>query len=479
MLDAGAVNSDAAVVGLQAMHLLKGEWWPQLWGTTYQGSLDPILAALIFLATGPTPFGLYLVPLLGACAAIALWFDLLRRKLHPWAALACVMPLVIAPLTINMPMLIVLRQSLATMVCTSVWLCWRAASMRRGWPLFALSGALLGLSLWVDFFAVTMIPAMLVLGLGATLSGEGEPLWRRGAALAAGVFGGLLATLRLRHHLGGGSNGAIDLSRIGPNFDLLIHSCLPFTLGTKVFIKGDQPDAQPWDAPFPVVVLQWSGAACLVLLLVLAVRRVLSSSTPNPLRWLGLGGLTAACTALAGFVLSPMPRDVWSVRYLAPLLWLSPLWLAPATQWLTRRGLWVVIAPYLISTAIGGWLSWPKHPAQSDTRNEQALLQQLKADGVQAVAAEYWLAYRLTFLWREELIAMPLDSADDRHRAYRQQFDAAAKKALVFHPFEARAHPEDYAARLTQEGIAFTRQQVGGFTVIEQVGFDPHGAFGH
>jgi len=40
LVNARGVNSDAAVVGLQAMHILHGEWSWFLWGAGYQASFD-------------------------------------------------------------------------------------------------------------------------------------------------------------------------------------------------------------------------------------------------------------------------------------------------------------------------------------------------------------------------------------------------------------------------------------------------------
>src|SRR5579871_3071973 len=93
MINAGAVNSDAAVVGLQGMHLLHGEWSPLLWGTTYQASFDSLLAGLLFAIAGAKPWVLFSVPLLGMMAMVAMAFDVLRRRTSPEAAFVCTLPL--------------------------------------------------------------------------------------------------------------------------------------------------------------------------------------------------------------------------------------------------------------------------------------------------------------------------------------------------------------------------------------------------
>src|SRR5690349_6496359 len=61
LVNAAAVNSDMAVVGLQAMHILRGEWAWNLWGAAYQAPIDSLCAAVVFAFLGPSPFALALV----------------------------------------------------------------------------------------------------------------------------------------------------------------------------------------------------------------------------------------------------------------------------------------------------------------------------------------------------------------------------------------------------------------------------------
>jgi hypothetical protein len=56
LINARGVNSDAAIVGLQAMHILDGEWSWFLWGAGYQASFDAVLVAAVFALAGPVGF---------------------------------------------------------------------------------------------------------------------------------------------------------------------------------------------------------------------------------------------------------------------------------------------------------------------------------------------------------------------------------------------------------------------------------------
>ena len=79
LVNARGVNSDAAVVGLQAMHILHGEWSWYLWGAGYQASLDAALVAAAFAVTGPSALTLMVVPLVGYLILVGLTYDVLRR----------------------------------------------------------------------------------------------------------------------------------------------------------------------------------------------------------------------------------------------------------------------------------------------------------------------------------------------------------------------------------------------------------------
>jgi len=90
LLNARSTNSDAAVVGLQAMHLLRGELSPFLWGSGYQTSADAFVAALFFVVLGKTPLALMLSALTLHVVATMLVFVTVRRRFDPWTALLLV-----------------------------------------------------------------------------------------------------------------------------------------------------------------------------------------------------------------------------------------------------------------------------------------------------------------------------------------------------------------------------------------------------
>jgi hypothetical protein len=132
LINARGVNSDAAVVGLQAMHILRGGWSWFLWSAGYQASFDAVLAAAGFAITGPSALTLMVVPLIGHLVLVGLAYDTVRRALAPavgrgGAVLAC-LPLVFAPQSVNGVALYAPRQWSITAAVLAVWLAARVVA---------------------------------------------------------------------------------------------------------------------------------------------------------------------------------------------------------------------------------------------------------------------------------------------------------------------------------------------------------------
>ncbi len=91
------LDSDQAIFGLMAMHILRGEFPLFQWGYDYMGTLESFVAAPLMLVFGPTRFALNLAPtlfsLLFAYAAYLLAREAAGHRAGVWAlAFACFPP---------------------------------------------------------------------------------------------------------------------------------------------------------------------------------------------------------------------------------------------------------------------------------------------------------------------------------------------------------------------------------------------------
>jgi hypothetical protein len=477
LLNARGVHSDAAIVGIQARHMLQGEWNWFLWSAGYQGSFDAVLVALAFKVAGATALVLMLVPLLGHVLVQLLTFGILRRRLGVWPGLLATLPVVFTPQAINGVALYAPRQWSITCVFLGLWLLDGASQSRK--PLLRyVAGAALGpLSIYLDLYALQLMPGFAAFAL-ACAADDWPGLsrgWRRLVATGAGGVLGWAGLQWLRSHPGAASGTAgLSLEPVKRNAALLWETCLPWVLGYGVYVPGHNLYPDRWEAPLPFALFQKLGAALLVLGIIVGGVSVFLRRLPWRARRLGGLGAMVSAAALGGFLISGMPTDMWSARYLAPIVWFAPFALAPAALLLRPRRFAVALTPYLITAAVGGWLSYglfvngplPRRDARGVAQEEQQVAQFLRERGVTAAAAQYWLAYRLAFLFEENPVVMPLNPGEDRYHPYRVAFDQAPRVAFIFHPSEPRAQPEPYEAMLRQAGARYERVEVAGFTLL-------------
>ncbi|MBX3186387.1 MAG: hypothetical protein KF819_05195 [Labilithrix sp.] len=486
LLNARSTNSDAAVVGLQAMHVLSGELSPLLWGSGYQTSVDAFVAALFFVPLGPTPFALMLSALSLHVLASYLVFATVRRRVDPWLALLVTMPLVVSPSSVHTYALYPPRQASLTLALAAFWAIDAATFAKRdasGWKtrgwLFAGAGCAT-LAVSADPYPLLLLPllalhALLVAWPAAEIAeATSQARLTRFTAVVLGATVGLLPFVLL-HRFAGAKSGpmGLSLSMLAHHRKLLVEECLPWALSYKVYFARDVMDYRPW-APgwFRTVGMFGAcflGALVAFGLLVAPLRREI----PSHVRRLGLVGALVFPIAIDAFLLSVMVMDHFSMRYLAVLTLLTPFAVTPAAWILGRRRFLLAFAPHLIASAIGGWVGYGPFvrglvPVKEtpELRDDYALLSMLQQRSILYATADYWASYRLTFLFRERVVVVPTNEAEDRRAGYRRGLEAQPIYAYVYDPGRSR---EDFASiepALAAESESVEKLSAGRLTVF-------------
>lgn len=94
-----SVDSDEAIVGLMAKHILEGKGIPTFYyGQHYMGSLEPISASIMFWFFGMSSITLKLVPFLWFLALICVFFKLCYENLNEQAAKISTLLLAVSPI---------------------------------------------------------------------------------------------------------------------------------------------------------------------------------------------------------------------------------------------------------------------------------------------------------------------------------------------------------------------------------------------
>jgi hypothetical protein len=499
LLNARSTNSDAAVVGLQAMHMLRGELSPFLWGSGYQTAADSAVAALFFAALGPSPLVLMLSALTLHVLATYLVFATLRRRFEPWLALLLTMPMVVSPSSVHSYALYPPRQVSLTLMLAAFWAVDAASAgpepraRAHGGRWLAAGGLLATLAVSADPYPMLLLP---LVALHAAIVAWGEGGWREGGwpadgwraiarrfgPFAAGWAVGLVPFFVL-HRLAGAKSGPMGLTTtmLGHHWRLLVDECLPWALSYKVYFAHDVMDYRAWDAPSWFHALGVMGALLLAALVAYGLVSPLRRGLPAPVRRLGFVGALAFPLTIAAFLVSVMVMDHFSMRYLAVLTLMTPFAVAPAAQALGAKRFAAVLAPHLVASAIAGWVGYgpfvhgPVPVVETpELRDDYTLFDVLRARNLRYATADYWTSYRLTYLFREAIVVVPTNAAEDRYPPYRRAFEAEPVFAYVHDPGRSREDVSTAERELTATSESVERLTAGRLVVFIVRRAPPH-----
>ena len=477
LVNARATNSDASIVGLQAMHILRGEVSPFLWGSGYQTSADAFWAAAFFAITGPSPLALMLSSLTLHVVATWLVFATLRRRFSPWTSLAIVMPLIVAPASIHTYALYPPRQLGITLAVATFTALTAARRSPHPHVLLAAGGALYGFAVSADPYPMVLAPVVLVYTLLVIHDRRINPafggLLRRVASPALGTLVGLVPFLLLRR-IANATSGQMGLSSgvVRHNWDLLIRECLPWALSYRVYHAPIAANYRPWEAPIPVQAVQLAGALTVAGLIVLAFISARKASIPQSIRHLGLVGALTFPVTIAAFLVSVMVMDHFSMRYLAVLTSMLPFAAVPAAYLLGRSRFIALMTPHLIASALCGWLGYGPFVrgitpvVDPSLRDDDALLALAEERGITYAQADYWASYRLTLLFAERLIVVPTNPSEDRYPPYRRAFEAAPRFAYLYDPGRSRENLDEVEQKLRAANPSVEKTNAGAHTVF-------------
>ncbi|MCL2778983.1 MAG: hypothetical protein FWD73_13360 [Polyangiaceae bacterium] len=483
LLNARSTNSDAAVVGLQAMHVLRGEIEPFLWGSGYQTAGDSFVATAWFAMMGPSPLALMLSALSLHVLATWLVFATLRRHVAPWTALFLTMPLIVTPSSVHTYALYPPRQASLTLAIAALWAIDAAAvakTERRARLWLAAGGLCATLAVSADPYPLLLLPIASIFALLVAWDARTRGHAERAGAFALGAFVGILPFFLLRS-LAGANRGPLTFttSMLDHHFRLLWNECLPWALSYKVYYAHHVMDYLPWNAPLAFRVVGVLGAILLGALVLFGLVAIVlpypgrPRTIPLPIRRLGFAGALTFPVAIGGFLVSVMVVDHFSMRYLAVLTLMIPFAVAPAASALGTRRFAVAFAPHLIASAIAGWVGYgpfvrgPLPVVETpELRDDYALFDLLAAHGITYAEADYWASYRLTFLSREHVIVVPTSAVDDRYAPYRRAFEQAPEFAYLFDPGRSRENLGAAERALAACNSRVEPHRVGNLTVF-------------
>ncbi len=433
------LDSDEAVVGLMAKHILEGRELPVFYyGQHYFGALEAYLTAPFFALLGVSSWALRIVPLLSSLFVAALVGLLARRLWNPqaaWlaAALASVPPL----FSFNFQLLA--RGGFPESMALTLLLTWMAVQlMTPGWatrPRVFGFGLLTGLLLFV--YQPILVPVTAFLLFSTVLrprpSVTSYLTWTGGALLGASPL--LLYNLAypLATVLEAAGQKFLGMQRLEYQQTGLLNSLwTAMSRRLEDLLRGGDHlwtvlAGRPWSESGWAELLAGAFLLGMLLAIVWWSRRFL----PPPghrldrarLPSAAIPALLLALTLLAGF-LRP--------RYLLLCFPLAVVLIAGLAGPLSKRH--PLMPGLLLLLPITFALQQVRFLQSTDPSGHLPLVECLQEAGVQRGYASYWLAYSVVFLSREEIILSPAADPQgvDRYLPYTRQVKQADQSAAVW-----------------------------------------------
>lgn len=472
----GIPDSDEAVVGLMALHVLDGEWATFFWGQGFGGSQEALLTAPVFWIFGPSWLALRIVPVaLSAVAALVVWRVGRRTIGEPGAAFAGLLawiwpPFLVHRLTHQFGFYASGVLYSALLLLVGLRLVERPSRARAG-----IFGLVLGLALWQSAQVLPVAVGVVVWTVWR------QPAWLRQVWIAVllALVGALPSIVWNARHDWSSLESTIDnTTSYAHRLRIFVSPLLGMLLGLRT------PYTQERLLPS---VLTLAAYAALAVLFAYGAYRTRQ----------GAASLLYVVAAVFPFVYALAPQTLFSQepRY---LLVVSPVVCLLVAQLATSywRGLIVLGVALVVSVATLERMQTyarevPPQPPKAP-RDLGPLVAALDKLGLDRVYADFWLSYRLTFDTGERIVAaqsklervgevngamIPARHPFIRYRRYERMVESARHGFVFFRSSlteGADRSPGPDAARRVEQLAAFVaelrragyrRVEVGAFVV--------------
>lgn len=481
-----SIDSDEAIVGLMANHILEGRGIPVFYyGQHYMGSLEAILVASAFWLFGSSSLVLRSVPLVVSLSMIPVMYLLGREAAGRRSGLIAACLFAIPPAALvewsTKPrggFIEIVWLSAVCLWCALKWTRTGVPSLRQS----SVIGFLLGVGWWVNnqiIFTIATVGVIWALTIGF-----------RSQSFSRGI----------RHGFTHGLAGVATFLIGGAPF--WIHNILSDFQSFKLF----GPSSEPWtnavgffENGLPIIVGAkrfwsttevWSGSAIFaavlygIVALILCVMRgpIGGDATSEDLKDCGsehpFAVLLPAIFIIATATIFSLSSFGWlssAPRYLLPLY--PPLFVLIAVALSRVRGVLAVagvgifVAFHVASSAGGGW-PVPGEPfvykEERVARDHRSLIKWLTEHQVAWVRTNYWIGYRLAFETGERVRFLVLGKPrETRIAEYPRAAEAVPVDAFVYVLTPRLA--QEVAESMVNLGMTFERTEVGSYVILHDV----------
>lgn len=480
------IDSDEAIVGLMAKHILEGAPVPTFYyGQHYMGSLEAIMASASFWLFGMSGFTLQLVPLLWSLVLIVVMFFLGRE------CGGVVVGRIAALLTAVPPVALVVWSSKArggfieivvlgalAMLVTARW--FKGATSSTTYPI--VIGMLLGIGWWVNNQILYFIVPIALFSFLHLVRGLRLDIRSMLEALRVTLFGALAFVVGStpywlynleRGFPSLGMFGRSPLKEIVQHCGGLFDTAIPILLGAKHFWETEQI--------FPASTAVYYAMYGFILAAVLYARRAqirlllcgkIDSAAPIEMFFVFLA------VACAIFVVSTFGWLSKAPRYLLPTyvgLFVVCGYACREVFW-RSRALGTLCVGFIlvlnIASSYAGGRAIPGEPivfaGERVSRDHSELLSTLERLGITKVKTNYWIGYRLAFETNERVTFYGSgDPRQVRIRGYESGLGDSERERLPL--LVVRPEAEAIRPALIRLGFTFKEIQASGYTLFYEL----------
>ncbi len=465
----GVSDSDEAIVGLMARHVLHGQLTTFFWGQGYGGSQEAIVTAPVIAVLGSSWLALRLVPIaLSAVAAVVVWRVGRRTIGEPAATVAGGVIWLWPPYLIyEISHQFGFYASGVVYAALLLLLALRAVE-RPDRNRAAMLGFVLGLSLWNDIQLVPLMAGVIVW----TVLKRRQILRHAWLAILSAALGAApWLVWNLRHNWGSLGVPA-DTSPYEHRLRIFFSPLLPMLLGLR------EPFTQR-----PLIGALLTDLAYLLLIALAAYGAYRTRRRNTSLLY------TTAVVFPIVYAISPQTLFEMEPRYLLTLAPTLTLIIAQFAQSKFRSI--VVLALTFVVSAItlqrmDEWVGRSSADPQFAPRSTSPLIRALTNRGIRSVYGNYWIAYRLDFQSGERIVAAENNllrltfrggrayaahDPDVRWEPFERAVNRDANHAFVFFQDDRTASAQ--ARERTQRLLSadgYVRERVGAYLVYLKPG---------
>jgi 4-amino-4-deoxy-L-arabinose transferase-like glycosyltransferase len=478
------IDSDEAIVGLMARHILSGGAVPIFYyGQPYMGSLEALGAALTFAVFGESNFSLQLVPLFFGLLLVPVVY-LLGLHAHSRMAGIVAATFVAVPPQALLVWSVKARGGFIELVLIAatallVAFLWAKDERRSGWWI-TLLGFLVGIGWWVNNQMVFYVPALVLIFLSGAFGYYRVPfgvrlvLFLRQSLL--GLFGFLVGSLPFwvynltsepRFETFKFLLKPAEKGRVGEYLWGFLTTSVPILFGARGFWQRE-------DLFTGASIIVWTLYGSLIVALIALIIRARKRGTALPIRPLE-AILIVILTTVTIFSVSSFGWLAEAPRYLLPLypvvfVGLGTV-LAELLRWSRRVGglLLAGILTLHLYSIYPGYHAIPGEPfvysGERVSRDHTALYDWFRSKGVTWIRTNYWIGYRVAFETQESVRFRVFQAPQqERIEQYQAESPALDTLPLVLVPAEYKL----IAPALSAMGWEYQREELSGYVVLHQ-----------